>query len=67
MTGAREFERLLLDGEGLTHAQAKRIAAQARKAMFPGLRDEAVDTKEPNLRDEGGADMRAFAQFLRSL
>lgn len=63
-TDIRGFERLLLDGEGFTHAQAKRIAAMAR-ALVPGLRDEAG--KPEALRDEGDEDIRRLAAHISAL
>lgn len=58
----REFERLLRDEAGFTHAQAKRIAVLAR-VMNTGPRDGSR-TQVP--RDDG-ASARRLAAFLRSL
>lgn len=58
----REFERLLRDEAGFTHAQAKRIAVLAR-VMNTGPRDGSR-TQAP--RDDG-ASARRLAAFLRSL
>ena len=61
--GSREFEAFLRDGEGLSHAQAKRIAV----AAVGRAREEPT---QPT-RDEGGkqAEERAkrISQFLKSL
>jgi ATP-dependent Clp protease protease subunit len=60
----RELERLLRDGEGLTHAQARRVAAQARALL--GLRDEAEIQPKHSLRDEGAAASK-LVEHLRAL
>lgn len=66
----REFERLLRDGEGLSHAQARRIAAAAR--AFTPPRDEADQQPTPAPRDEGGkaeqvSAIQALTNALKSL
>lgn len=63
----REFERLLRDGEGVSHAQARRIASLARTLS---LRDEGQHQPTTTLRDEGSdrADTAAlFKQLARSI
>lgn len=55
----REFERLLRDGEGLSHAQAKRVAALARAVQAP--RDVEP---EPALRDEGASHLMRLARGI---
>lgn len=63
---AREFERLLRDGEGRSHADAKRLAVLAAKVFAA---DREVPPPAP--RDEGAADRRktaaAIAAGLQSL
>lgn len=49
--GIREFETFLRDGEGLSHAQAKRIAVQAQARV---ARDEPPEPQVKPLRDVGG-------------
>lgn len=58
---AREFERLLRDEAGFTHAQAKRVAVFA-KVFHAGPRDES---RLPVPRDEGGAQLAAFIRSLK--
>lgn len=60
----RELERLLRDGEGLSHAQARRVAALARASL--GLRDEADPEPKHSLRDEGAAALK-LAAHIRAL
>ncbi len=47
----REFEAFLRDGEGLSNAQAKRIAAQAARGLD---RDDPPNPQAKPLRDVGG-------------
>lgn len=47
----REFEIFLRDGEGLSNAQAKRIAAQAARGLD---RDDPITPQNKPLRDVGG-------------
>jgi ATP-dependent protease ClpP protease subunit len=47
----REFEAFLRDGEGLSNAQAKRIAAQAARGLD---RDDPPKPQNKPLRDAGG-------------
>lgn len=47
----REFETFLRDGEGLSNAQAKRIAAQAARGLD---RDDPPNPQAKPLRDVGG-------------
>lgn len=67
----REFERLLREGEGLSNAQAKRVAALAARALPASSRDGGKHQPTPALRDEGGqaadADLRRLAAHIRSL
>lgn len=73
--GIRTFEALLRDGEGLSHTQARRIAALTR-VLDPGLRDEARHTPEPAApaasapapapRDEGVTELQRLADLFRS-
>jgi ATP-dependent protease ClpP protease subunit len=58
----REFEAFLRDGEGLSHAQAKRIAAAMPKAN----RDDSSQPTEEPLRDGGDPadEQRSAAQRL---
>lgn len=64
----REFERLLRDGEGLSNAQAKRVAALAARALPAGSRDEDQH-QPPAPRDEGvrAAELNKLANHIRSL
>ncbi|MBP2229656.1 ATP-dependent protease ClpP protease subunit [Azospirillum agricola] len=64
----REFERLLRDGEGFSHAQARRVAALAR-AFTPGHRDDDQHQPPPAPRDEDGqaADVAALARLTNTL
>ncbi len=65
----RELERLLRDGEGLSNAQAKRVAAMASRAFPAASRDEEPHQPPPNPRDEGvqAAELNKLANFIRSL
>ncbi len=64
----REFERLLRDGEGFSHAQARRVAAMAR-AFTPEPRDEASHQPPPPPRDEDGqaATVAALTRLTNTL
>lgn len=61
VTGSREFERLLREGEGFSHAQAKRVVAMA-KSFNPEPRDEVLQ----HTPRDGGVSER-LAAFLRTL
>lgn len=66
----REFEAFLRDGEGLSHAQAKRIAAAA---MSRANRDDTPEPPESTLRDGGApadeqnAAARRLAEGIKQL
>ncbi|HVK56516.1 MAG TPA: head maturation protease, ClpP-related [Burkholderiales bacterium] len=67
LTGMREFEHLLRDGEGFTNSQAKRIAALAARAIQPSLRDEETAKPTQALRDEGRrADVARLKELMLS-
>lgn len=62
----RQLERALRDGEGLSHSQARRVAALAL-SIQPPPRD-AGQTQPPPLRDEGEkADLAAVQQAVATL
>jgi ATP-dependent Clp protease protease subunit len=71
--GIRTFEALLRDAEGLSHAQARRVAALTR-VLDTGLRDEARPTPAAAApaaapaaptRDELGPELAKLAALMR--
>lgn len=63
-SGFREFEAFLRDGEGLSNAQAKRIAAQVARGLD---RDDPPTPQVKPLRDVGGESADASKSALRAL
>ncbi|MGK5049522.1 head maturation protease, ClpP-related [Janthinobacterium sp. GB4P2] len=59
----REFEIFLRDGEGLSNAQAKRIAAQAARGLD---RDDPLTPQVKPLRDVGGESADAAKSEIAS-
>jgi alkaline phosphatase len=59
----REFETFLRDGEGLSNAQAKRIAAQAARGLD---RDDPPKPQNKPLRDVGGESADAAKSEIAS-
>lgn len=59
----REFETFLRDGEGLSNAQAKRIAAQAARGLD---RDDPPAPQVKPLRDAGGESADVEAREIAS-
>lgn len=67
----REFERALREGEGFSHAQARRVAVLARAFTAPP-REEEAHQPPPAPRDEGGqaaqvAALRRLTNTLQTL
>jgi ATP-dependent Clp protease protease subunit len=60
----REFETFLRDGEGLSNAQAKRIAAQVARGLD---RDDPPTPQVKPLRDVGGESADATKSALKAL
>lgn len=73
--GIRTFEALLRDAEGLSHAQARRVAALTR-VLDTGLRDEARQQPAPAAqaaaqpatapRDEGLSELQRLAALFKT-